>query len=94
MNRRLLVATGGQSHREPGRVSVEKQWVSRRPSSGERRGVGVVQECDAGESERARELVQIGLHDVAIDLHERVEAEREVDARVADHRQRAPVVDV
>src|SRR4051812_33194247 len=42
----------------------------------------------------AGELAGVGLQNVRLGMHERVEAEREVDGRVSDHRERFAVADV
>ena len=51
----------------------------------------MVQKCDPIWVEDPSQLVQIRGDHVLLDVNERVEAEREVDRRVADHRQRPAV---
>jgi len=51
-----------------------------------------MQEGMAARLQFASEFAQVGRDDVGLDVHQRVEAEREVDAAVGDHRQRLAVI--
>ena len=54
--------------------------------------VRVVDEAHAVGCELARELIEIAAQHVRLSVHERVEAEDEVDRAVLDHVERAPIV--
>ncbi len=56
--------------------------------------IRVMDECDAVVLQLRRELAQVGFHHLALNVHQRIEAENKVDRPVGDHRQAASVIDV